>query len=61
MFKRKIMGTMVKTKNVTRVEAILRFIIGVILIIFSLSIQGMLRWVVGLIGVAFILTAAFGY
>jgi hypothetical protein len=55
------MEPLVKTKNVKRAEAILRFIIGVILIIFVISIEGILRWVVGLIGVAFILTATFGY
>ena len=55
------MGAVVKTKNVTRVEAILRLIIGAILIIFSFSIQGVLRWVIALIGAVFILTAAFGY
>ena len=51
----------IKTKNVRRAEAILRSIIGVILIIFSFFIGGILRWVVGLIGVAFILTVIFGY
>jgi len=55
------MEPVVKTKNVRRAEAILRFIIGVILIIFASSIEGILRGVVGLIGVAFILTAIFGY
>ena len=51
----------VKTKNVRGIEVILRSIIGIILIIFSIFIQGILRWVVGLIGVVFILTAVFGY
>jgi hypothetical protein len=55
------MDPVVKTKNVRGAEAILRSIIGVILIIFALFIEGILRWVVGLIGVAFILTAIFGY
>jgi hypothetical protein len=55
------MEPVVKTKNVRRAEAILRSIIGVILIIFAFSIEGIFRWVVGLIGVAFILTAIFGY
>ena len=55
------MEPIAKTKNVRRAEAILRFIIGVILIIFAFFIEGILRWVVGLIGVAFILTAIFGY
>jgi len=55
------MESMVKTKNVGRVEAILRSIIGVILIIFAFFIAGILRWVVGLVGVIFILTATFGY
>jgi len=55
------MEPMVKTKNVRRAEAILRFIIGVILVIFAFFIEGILCWVFGLIGVAFILTAIFGY
>ncbi len=55
------MGPMVNEKNIGRIESILRSIIGVILMIFAFSIEGILRWVVGLIGVAFILTAIFGY
>jgi uncharacterized membrane protein len=55
------MEPMIKTKNVGRIEAILRSIIGVILVIFAYSIEGTLRWVVGLIGVVFIITALFGY
>ena len=55
------MEPVAKTKNIRRAEAILRFLIGVILIIFAFSIGGVLHWIVGLIGVAFILTAIFGY
>ena len=55
------MEPVVKTKNVGRIEAVLRSIIGIIILIFSFSIDGILRWVVGLIGVVFILTAIFGY
>jgi hypothetical protein len=55
------MEPMVKTKNVKRPEAILRSIIGIILIIFAFFIEGILRWIVGLIGVIFILTAIFEY
>ncbi len=55
------MEPLVKTKNVKGVEAVLRFIIGIVLIIFFFSIEGIFRWVFGLIGVAFILTAIFGY
>jgi len=55
------MESVVRTKNVRRAEAILRYIIGIILIIFAFSIEGILRWVIGLIGVAFILTGIFGY
>jgi hypothetical protein len=51
----------VKVKNVGKGEGVFRSIIGVILIIFAYFIEGILRWVVGLIGVAFILTAIFGY
>jgi hypothetical protein len=55
------MEPMIKAKNVGRIEAILRSIIGVILLIFAFSIGGFLRWVVGLIGGVFIITALFGY
>ena len=55
------MEPMLKTKNVGRAEAILRFIIGLIILVFSFSMNGILRWVVGLMGVIFILTAGFGY
>lgn len=55
------MGSVVRTKNVRKAESVFRFIIGVILIIFAFSIEGILRWVTGLIGVAFILTGIFGY
>jgi hypothetical protein len=55
------MEPVVKTKNVRGAEAVLRSIIGVILIILAFFVEGILRWVVGLIGVAFILTAIFGY
>jgi len=55
------MEPVVKTKNVKGAETILRFIIGIILIIVFFSIGGIFRWVFGLIGVVFILTAIFGY
>jgi len=55
------MEPVVKARNVKGAEAILRFIIGIILIILSFSIGGIFRWVTGLIGIAFILTAMFGY
>ena len=55
------MEPVVKTKNVRGAEAILRSIIGIILIILALFIEGVLSWVVGLIGVVFILTVIFGY
>jgi len=55
------MEPIIKTKNVRGIEAILRGIIGVILMGFAFSIEGILRWVVGLVGVAFILTAISGY
>jgi len=55
------MEPVLKTKNVGKAEAILRSIIGIILLIFAFSIEGILRWIVGLIGVVFILTATFGY
>ena len=52
---------MAKMKNVGRGEAILRSVIGVILIIFSFFISGVFRWILGLIGVALIITSIFGY
>jgi hypothetical protein len=55
------MEPVIKTKNVRGIEPVLRGIIGIILLGFALSIEGILRWVVGLIGVIFILTAIFGY
>jgi len=50
-----------KTKNVKGVEAVLRFIMGVVLVISFFTIRGIPRWLFGFIGVAFILTAIFGY
>ncbi len=55
------MEPLITPKNVRGIEAILRAIIGIILIGFTLFIQGIVRWVVGLIGVTFILSAIFGY
>ena len=55
------MEPVVKTRNVKGSEAILRVIIGIVLIIVFFSTGGIFRWVFGLIGVAFILTAIFGY
>jgi len=51
----------IKTKNVATIEAILRIIIGAILILFTFFTHGILIWIIGLIGVAFIVTAIFGY
>ena len=55
------MGAGAKILNVGRGEAILRSIIGVILIILAFLASGFSRWVFGLIGVLFIITAIFGY
>jgi len=55
------MEPVVRTKNVGRAEAILRLLIGIIIIIFAISIVGILRWVAGFIGVAFVFTALFRY
>ena len=55
------MGAVAKILNVGRGEAILRSIIGVILIIFAFLVSGLSLWVFGLIGVLFIITALFGY
>jgi hypothetical protein len=50
-----------KTRNVQRGEAILRMAIGAICIALAMWIPGILRWILGLTGVAFLLTAFFGY
>jgi hypothetical protein len=50
-----------KTRNVQRGEAVLRMVIGVICLILALFIPGFLRWILGLAGIAFLLTASFGY
>lgn len=55
------MEPMIKTKNVGKVEVVLRLLIGLIIMVFAFSIEGILRWVAGLIGAVFILTALFGY
>ena len=55
------MEPLVKTKNVGRIEALLRVIIGIILMVSAFSIEGVVRWVAGLMGAVFILTAIFGY
>jgi hypothetical protein len=55
------MEPIVKTKNVAAIEAVLRIIIGGILILFTFFTHGILIWIIGLIGVAFIVTAIFGY
>jgi len=55
------MGAVDKILNVGRGEAILRYIIGVILIILAFLVSGFSRWVFGFIGVLFIITAIFGY
>lgn len=55
------MKPVVKPGNIGKAEAILRYIIGAVLIIFAYFSEGILRWVSGLVGVAFLLTALFGY
>ena len=55
------MKSAVKPRNIGKTEAILRYIIGGVLVIFAYFSEGILRWVSGLIGMAFILTALFGY
>jgi hypothetical protein len=55
------MKPVINTKNVGKIEAILRAIIGLVLMLFSFLIDGISRWVVGLLGVGFILTAILGY
>ena len=57
----KTMEPLVRTKNVKGIEAALRCIIGIIVIIFGLTSKGLLSWVVVLIGVIFILTGTLGY
>ncbi len=50
-----------RTRNVQRGEAILRIVIGAICLVLALFVPGSLRWFLGLAGLAFLLTAFFGY
>jgi len=50
-----------QTRNVQRSEAILRIVIGAICIALAIWIPGILRWILGLTGIAFLITAFFGY
>jgi len=50
-----------KTRNVQRIEAILRIVIGAICIALAIWIPGIPRWILGLAGIAFLLTAFFGH
>jgi hypothetical protein len=50
-----------KTRNVQRSEVILRIVIGVICVALAFFIPGVLRWILALTGIAFLLTAFFGY
>ena len=55
------MEPVINTKNVKRAEAVLRCIIGVILMIFGLFTEGVSRWVVVVMGVIFVATGISGY
>jgi hypothetical protein len=55
------MEPIVKTGKVGKEEAFVRIVIGAILVLSTFFIQGILSWIIGLIGVAFIVTALFGY
>ncbi len=55
------MVSITKVKNVKRGEAIFRIVLGVILMVIAFLISGLSGWVLGLVGVAFIVTAFFGY
>lgn len=48
-------------KNIGAVEKWVRLIVGGILILLGLNLSGWMRWVSGLVGLAFVLTSAFGY
>ena len=55
------MVSITKVKNVKRGEAVFRIVLGAVLIVIALLVSGLTGLVLGLSGVAFILTAFFGY
>jgi uncharacterized membrane protein len=55
------MGSFVTMKNVGRGEAIVRSVIGIMMILLPFFTPGVFQWILGLIGVVLILTAIFGY
>jgi hypothetical protein len=57
----KKMGSFVTIKNVGRGEAIVRSVIGIMMILLPFFTPGVFQWILGLIGVVLILTTIFGY
>ena len=55
------MVSITKVENVKRGESVFRIVLGVVLIVIAFLVSGVTGLVFGLMGVAFILTAFFGY
>ena len=55
------MFSITKVKNVNKGEAVFRIVLGVVLIVIAFLTSGVAGVVLGPIGLAFILTAFFGY
>jgi predicted phage tail protein len=55
------MVSITKVKNVKRGESVFRIVLGVVLIVIAFLVSGVTGLVFSLMGVAFILTAFFGY
>lgn len=48
------------TKNVGKRERVLRLVIGIVLILLMIVVDGWLRWVSGLMGISLVATALVG-
>lgn len=45
------------TKNVGKKEGVLRLVIGIVLLLLMIVVDGWLRWVSGLMGISLVATA----
>ena len=55
------MISITKVKNINRGEAVFRIVLGTVLIVVAFLTSGIPGLILGLVGVAFLLTAFFGY
>lgn len=53
-------GAMKFEKNVGKKEGVLRLVIGIVLLLLMIVVDGWLRWVSGLMGISLIATALAG-